>query len=83
MAARPTAAEMLDREFLEIRRRLLEVAASLDRFDACDGAAAARKDFRMDQLMQAARLITDGQADRATRVQMIFSLPYDEQWRDA
>ena len=35
--------EVLNREFLEIRARLLQVAASLDRLDRADGSVAGRR----------------------------------------
>lgn len=77
-----TACAMLDREFLEIRRRVLDIAASLDRIEACAGAADARRDPRFAALAGSMRVLTDGAGERATRVQMVFSLRYDEDWRD-
>ena len=75
-----TAREMLDRCFLEIRHRLLDIAAGMDRIDRADDAAKTRSDPRYLQLEQAVRLLTDGKPDRAERIQMAFSLPYDEKW---
>jgi len=46
------APEVLNREFLEIRAKILEIPASLDRLD------------------------------RAEQAQMVFSLPYDDGWRE-
>ena len=76
-----TAIEMLDRHFLEIRHRMLDIAAGLDRIDRADDAAKTRLDARYLQLEQAVRLLTDGKPDRAERIQMVFSLPYDEHWK--
>jgi hypothetical protein len=74
------ATQVLNREFLDVRCRLLDVAASLDRIDQADGAASAAADPRMTRLRQAMRALDDGQGDRARRMQMIFSLDYDENW---
>lgn len=75
-----TAGEMLDRCFLEIRHRLLDIAAGIDRIDRADDAAKTRSDHRYLQLEEAVRLLIDGKPDRAERIQMVFSLPYDGKW---
>ena len=72
-----TAAEMLDREFLEIRRRVLDIAASFDRIERCPEASAVAADPRIARLREAIGLLTDNQGDRARRIQMAFSDPYD------
>ena len=36
----PTAADVLDRDFLSMRCRLIELAAALDRIDRAQGSAA-------------------------------------------
>jgi hypothetical protein len=81
MAEPSAAATMLDREFLTIRSRLLDVAAALDRIDRADGAD--RSDARRGQIEQALAIVAGGSPDRAERVQMHFSLPYDAAWRKA
>jgi hypothetical protein len=58
---------------------LLEIGAGLDRVDRGEGSAAA--DPRLAQIRQALVTLADGRPDRAERVQMIFSLPYDEHWQ--
>jgi hypothetical protein len=78
-----TAVEVLDRDFLEIRHRLLDIAAALDRMDRVDGAGQVHSDRRYTQLEQAIRVLANGQPDRAERVQMVFSLPYDRHWESA
>ena len=40
-----------------------------------------RSDLRRDQIVKAIQVLIDGQPDRAERVQMVFSDPYDEAWR--
>ena len=81
MPATQTAREMLDRNFLEVRHRLLDIAAALDRIDRARNAPETRSDARYLQLERALRVMTDGEPDRSERVQMVFSLPYHEDWR--
>ena len=82
MRSQLNASQTLDREFLEIRRRLLEAAAAFDRIDCAEGSDAAWADPRMTQLGEAARVLVDARPDRAERLQMIFSEPYEKNWRD-
>ena len=74
------APEVLNREFLLIRAKLLEVAASLDRLDRAEGSVT--DDYRMQQIRAAMAILADGDPARAERVQMAFSLPYDSSWQD-
>ena len=75
------AASVLNRNFLEMRHELVNLAAALDRIDRGGEAAGVRLDPRMIKLLEAARLLTDGLPDRAKRVQMLFSEPHDPNWR--
>jgi hypothetical protein len=79
---RKTAAEMLNREFLEIRCRLIEVAAALDRIDRSPNPRDATADVRHGQIEAALRLLASGVSDRAERVQMVFSDDYRPDWRE-
>jgi len=83
MPGNMSASEMLTREFPQIRHRLIDIAAALDRIDRAEGANAVQSDSRLASLREAARVLTDGRPDRAQRVQMVFSDPYDPGWRDA
>lgn len=74
------APEVLDREFLEIRAKLLQIAAALDRIGRADGSTEG--DRRLRQIEQALDVVASPQPDRAQRLQMIFSLTYDEDWRE-
>jgi hypothetical protein len=86
-----TAAQVLDREFLEMRAKVLELAASLDRLDRAPELATEHasddppvevwSDGRLEKLQQALRCLLDGQDCRAERVQLIFSRAYEDQWR--
>lgn len=81
MPAKHSAAQHLDREFLEVRCRLIDVAAAMDRIVNASDADAARLDPRYGKLVDAARLLIDGKPDRAERLQMLFSDAYDPNWR--
>jgi hypothetical protein len=76
-----SAAELLDREFLEIRARIIQLAASLDRLDRASGDVSS--DPRKEQLKQAIGVLPRNEGDRVEDIQLVFSLPYDEGWRDA
>ncbi len=79
-----SADQILDATFLEVRAKLLEVAATLDRIDraADDGAplsdAAAQ---RRQKLNEAIRLLLSEGPDRAERLQLLFSRKYETTWR--
>jgi len=82
MNATLTAGEVLARSFLDVRFRLLDVAASLDRIDRAAESASVLKDPRMMMLREAMAILVDGKQDRACRLQMTFSLPYNERWQE-
>jgi hypothetical protein len=69
LAATTTSA--LDRDFLAIRCRLIELAASLDRIARHGGA---QDDPRMNQIQDCLAILADGQPDAAVRVQMALSI---------
>lgn len=78
----PLSAEAtLERYFLEMRSRLLDVGAAMDRIEQAEGAESVSMDERWRKLRQAAAVLTDDEPDRAARIQMIFSDPYEESWR--
>jgi hypothetical protein len=74
-----TAPDILNREFLEIRSKVLELAAAFDRLDRADGTVA--DDARTTRLREALSVVLGREEDRAEKVQMIFSRPYDEGWQ--
>ncbi|MFO0896108.1 MAG: hypothetical protein U0836_01660 [Pirellulales bacterium] len=73
------ASECLDREFLEIRARLLQAAAALDRIERSEGNVAA--DTRLVRIGEALAVLAGPGVDRAERIQLIFSRRYEENWR--
>jgi hypothetical protein len=78
-----TAAEVLNREFLEIRARLLQVAAALDRLDRARGSddGSVDGDARLNRIHQALGVLDSRQGERAEQIQMIFSRDYKPTWR--
>lgn len=73
---------ILDREFLEIRAKILEVAASLDRLNRAEGDVS--NDSRMEQIKAAIEIVSsqDNSANRAEQIQMLFSRSYQQDWQD-
>jgi hypothetical protein len=82
MTAPTKALDVLNREFLPLRGKLLEVAAALDRISRAGGVC---DDPRVDQIRRSLELLAQPRetSDRAEQVQLVFSLPYDPQWRKA
>jgi hypothetical protein len=74
-----SAPEILNREFLETRCKILELAAAFDRLARAEGSVA--DDPRLVRLHEALRAVRELDEDRAERVQMIFSRAYDEKWQ--
>ena len=74
-----SAPEILDREFLEVRAKLLQVAAVLDRFDRATGSID--EDPRLGKIYQAIEMLMADEEGRAEKLQLLFSRPYDPQWR--
>jgi hypothetical protein len=74
-----SAPEVLNREFLEIRCKILELAAAFDRLERADGSV--EEDPRMARLREALTTVLEQPNDRAEQVQMIFSREYDDEWQ--
>ncbi len=75
------APEVLNREFLEIRARLLQIAASLDRLDRAKGSVTG--DPRLQTIRQTLAILADSRTDRAEKIQLLFSRPYEADWKAA
>lgn len=73
------ATDVLDREFLEIRAKILELAASLDRLERGNGTVAA--DPRIQLIQDGFRILQEKEDGRAERVQLLFSQPFEIEWR--
>ena len=79
MPSARSAPEILDRQFLETRARILQIAADLDRLDRAEGTLDG--DSRMAKLRQAIEVLLADTPDRAEQVQLIFSREYDRNWK--
>jgi hypothetical protein len=72
--------EIFNREFLELRCKVLELAAAFDRLER--GTGGVTDDPRWTKLTEALAVLGDDRGDRAERVQLIFSRQYSPHWRD-
>lgn len=75
----PIASAILDSEFLELRAGLLQAASHLDRLDRASGSVA--DDPRMRGVRQAIEALSKSGPSRAEQIQLIFSRPYEEDWK--
>jgi hypothetical protein len=76
-------AEVLNRDFLESRSKILDLAAALDRLDRAPGRSSDHPpDRRLAQLRQAIEALLEPGPGRAETVQHLFSLEYDPDWRE-
>ena len=73
--------QVLDRYSLEMRSKVLDVAAALDRIDGAEAGRSVAGDPRLANLQAAIRVLLDGEPGRAARVQMIFSDAYEPDWK--
>lgn len=80
MADSLTAEQILDREFLEIRGKILEIAASLDRIERANGTVD--NDRRVELLEKGIQILIDDHSNRAEQIQLLFSRQYESDWRD-
>jgi len=83
MLNRRDATEVLDRDFLETRGKILELAATLDRIDRAPARHGEHPDSRLGQLRQALEALVEPGPGRAETIQRIFSLQYDPGWRQS
>ncbi|MCA9199828.1 MAG: hypothetical protein KDA87_19950 [Planctomycetales bacterium] len=72
------ASQVLDREFLQLRAKILELAASFDRLDR---GAPLPEDTRLNLLHQGIQIVLSDEPDRAERLQRLFSREYDPNWK--
>ena len=72
-----TQQQLIDEYFMEVRARILDVAAFLDRMDRA-AERNAQDDFRMVAMRQALQALYAGTSGRVYDIQMIFSDPTTE-----
>lgn len=81
MPAHLTPEKVFDLFFLDMRARALDLAAGLDRIARSERQyRQTLHDPRFDQLRSALRILTDDTDDKARRLQMCFSDPYEPGW---
>jgi hypothetical protein len=75
------ATQILDSDFLEVRCKILEVAAILDRIERAPARHGEHADPRLSQLRRALEALLEPGPGRAETIQRIFSREYDPRWR--
>ena len=85
MSAPLSANAVLDRVYLEVRCKLLDIAACLDRVARAedtqvDEPDAVAADARLAQIAKGIEILSSRGIDRAERIQMLFSDAYVPQW---
>ncbi len=73
------AGDVLDREYLEMRARIVELAACMDRMDRGEGDVDG--DARLETLVHGIQILFEDNPGRAERVQLLFSRTYEENWQ--
>ena len=79
-----SATAVLDESFLEVRAKLLEVAADLDRIDRAASLVAPLAEdaaARRELIDEATRLLLEAGPERAAALQLLFSQRYESDWR--
>ncbi len=74
--------EVLGRDFLETRGRILDLAAAMDRLDRAAAHPGESPDRRLAQLRQAIEALLEPGPGRAETIQRLFSDDYDPHWLD-
>jgi hypothetical protein len=80
MSSPLTATQTLEREYLAMRAKVLELAASLDRIQRSEGEG--QSDPRWKKIEQGIRLLLSPEEGRAEQVQLHFSREYSANWRE-
>jgi hypothetical protein len=82
MTATPLpASKALEQYFFEARSKLLDLAAIRDRINRGADSGSASADARVEKIRQALGVLLDESGGRAERIQKIFSLDYDADWK--
>ncbi|MCO6047241.1 hypothetical protein NG895_25355 [Aeoliella sp. ICT_H6.2] len=75
-----SAQQVLEAEVLNLRAKLLEVAAGLDRIDR--GAEPLADAGTMETFRGAIETLLRPGPNRAERIQLLFSRAYEDSWRE-
>ncbi|PAY17272.1 hypothetical protein CKO51_22670 [Rhodopirellula sp. SM50] len=75
--------QIVAESFLEVRAKLLEVAATLDRIDRASETAPLEEaaKSKRELLIEATKILLSEEPSRAERLQQLFSRKYDTDWR--
>ena len=79
MPTAQSAREVLDREHLAARAKLIDLAAFLDRVDRAEGAGC--NDPRLDTIRRGVEILCGDASGRTEQIQLLFSLPYRQNWQ--
>jgi len=79
MSTKSSSQAILEQEYLPVRAKILEIAASLDRIERAKGDVSS--DPRWEQLQEAIDFLLAKECDRAEVIQLLLSRPYDKQWK--
>ena len=80
MTEQTSAQDILERHFLQVRSGLLDIAATLDRIQRGEDAPLLQDDQRLESIRRAVEILNDSGTDRAERIQILFSDPYQSGW---
>jgi hypothetical protein len=73
-----SATKVIADEFLIARAKVLELAATLDRIERAEGKVDESKPMLL--LSQGLQILCDSETDKAKRVQLLMSRPYEPNW---
>ena len=80
-----SAEDIFEHSFLDVRAKLLEVAAVLDRVDRAAENGVPLRGIASDRRAKtddAIRILLSEGPDRARRLQQLFSREYESDWRE-
>lgn len=80
MSATRTAPNILDRQYLEMRCGLLDLAAAFDRISRAPEAGTVEADPRYEKLQKAIQIVASNGSNRAEQLQLLFSDEYLPGW---
>jgi hypothetical protein len=74
------SAPVIEQEFLPLRAKLLEIGAALDRLERED--ELGEREPRVAKIRAAIDVLRGSGGDRAEQIQLVFSRPFEEGWRE-
>ena len=74
-----SASDVLQSEYLIARSKILELAATLDRLDRSSGTVDDHPQKKL--LLEGIEILLSQSPNRAEKLQVLMSRPYDPQWR--